>query len=203
MKRYLISAGFAIVVVTAIFLLMIQLIHQQAKARPETKAVVISADIIKEKKTKPKTRRKKPPEKKELKKPAVKPLSKIDNLNQEKTDSLVDVNLSIDSTQLGTGLHTGGGSRDQILTPIVTIEPQYPLVALRENLEGWVTLGFTVTRSGTVRDVQILSSKPRRVFDRAALKALQKWKYRPEIINGQTVESPDQVVTLEFNLEDS
>ncbi|HFB66466.1 MAG TPA: energy transducer TonB [Aeromonadales bacterium] len=200
MKRYLTSAGFAIVVVTAIFLLMIKLIQQEVPAKPVTKAVDLNLDLIIEKDPIPKPHRK-PPEKKEIKDPPKAPQNQPDDSTKVKISQVVK--LTIDSESIVPGLNNGGGNSDQMLTPVVTIEPQYPAVALRENKEGWVTLGFTVTRSGTVTNVKVLNAKPRRVFDKAALRALYKWKYRPEIVDGQAVESPDQVVTLQFNLEDS
>ena len=200
MKRYLTSAGFAIVVVTAIFLLMIKLIQQEVPAKPVNKAVDLNLDLIIEKDPVPKPHRN-PPEKKEIKDPPKVPQNQPDDSSKVKISQVVK--LTIDSESIVPGLNKGGGNSDQMLTPVVTIEPQYPVVALRENKEGWVTLGFTVTRTGSVTNVKVLNAKPRRVFDKAALRALYKWKYRPEIVDGQAVESPDQVVTLEFNLEDS
>lgn len=202
MKRYLTSAGFAIVVVTAIFLLMTKLIQQEVPAKPVITKLNLDPDIRPETKPIPKPPRK-PPEKEEIKNPPKVPAPDTVDRSKVKVNQVVEIKFDGNSEISFTGLRNGTGSHDQMLTPIVTIEPQYPAVALRENKEGWVTLGFTVTRTGKVKDVKVLSSKPRHVFDRAALKALYKWKYRPEVVAGQAVESPDQVVTLEFNLEDS
>lgn len=52
---------------------------------------------------------------------------------------------------------------------------------------------------GTVTDVKILDSKPRRLFDRAAKRAILKWKFKPRVVDGKPV--PRRAVqTIEFKL---
>ena len=94
-----------------------------------------------------------------------------------------------------------GGALGSEVTPLVRIEPQYPRKAAMQKIEGWVTLQFNITPAGTVSDVQILDSKPPKIFDRAAIKALRKWKYRPKTENGKPVEQKNLKVQLKFTLE--
>ncbi len=83
---------------------------------------------------------------------------------------------------------------------LVRIQPVYPPDALRQRIEGWVTIQFTITPSGAVKDPKVIDSKPRRVFDQAALRSIIKWKFKPRVINGKAVES-SAIQTLEFKLE--
>jgi protein TonB len=46
--------------------------------------------------------------------------------------------------------------------------------------EGWVLLEFDITEVGTVDNVKVIESEPRRVFDSSARRALLKWKYKPK-----------------------
>lgn len=81
----------------------------------------------------------------------------------------------------------GFGLVDGDVMPIVKIMPQYPAAALRRELEGYVVVTFTVTRTGTVADVEVEeSSAP--IFERAAIDAAYKFRYRPRVINGEAVE---------------
>lgn len=67
------------------------------------------------------------------------------------------------------------------------VQPRYPTHAVRSNQEGSVTLKFTVTTSGNVKHVQILSAEPRHIFDHAARTAVERWKFKPALRNGKPV----------------
>ena len=90
--------------------------------------------------------------------------------------------------------------RDRSATPIVRIEPRYPVPAARDGISGWVQLGFTIDETGTVTDVQVLAAEPARVFDREAVAALRRWKYQPKMLEGKAVKQTGMQVQLDFSL---
>jgi periplasmic protein TonB len=61
--------------------------------------------------------------------------------------------------------------------PLARAKPAYPRAALRRGLEGSVLLEFSVDPDGNVVAPRVIESRPRGVFDEAALEALSKWKY--------------------------
>lgn len=79
------------------------------------------------------------------------------------------------------------------------VNPKYPERALRQGLQGWVDLRFTITENGDVEDIQVVNAQPRREFDREAVRALQQWKFRPRVENGRPVRTTAQQ-RLEFKL---
>ncbi len=79
------------------------------------------------------------------------------------------------------------------------VEATYPQRALRQRIEGWVELTFTVTATGDVADIKVIDSQPRREFDREATRALGQWKFKPRITNGKPV-SASARQRLEFKL---
>ena len=85
--------------------------------------------------------------------------------------------------------------------PIVRIDPQWPREALVEGIEGYVVVEVTIGADGSVKDVRVLQSKPRRMFDRNVIRAVLKWKFKPRIINGVAVERK-AIQMLEFTLDD-
>lgn len=72
--------------------------------------------------------------------------------------------------------------------PTVRIPPQYPPRALRAGIEGNVTVEFTIAKDGSVKDPEIVSANPENIFNDAVLRAIQRWKFEPEKVEGQVVE---------------
>ncbi len=79
-------------------------------------------------------------------------------------------------------------------------DPVYPPAALRDHVEGWVELLFTITETGAVRDIEVVDSEPRGVFESAASEALGAWRFRPRLANGQPV-ARRSTFTLRFNVD--
>ncbi|HXV39538.1 MAG TPA: energy transducer TonB [Steroidobacteraceae bacterium] len=68
------------------------------------------------------------------------------------------------------------------------VAPTYPQRALEKGTEGWVDIEFTVAADGTVRDAVVKASEPAGTFDRAALSAVERWRYEPYLVNGAATE---------------
>ncbi len=62
---------------------------------------------------------------------------------------------------------------------ISTPSPQYPTEALREGRQGEVVVEFTVNPDGSVSDPRVVRANPPRVFDRAAISAVRRWRFQP------------------------
>ena len=92
-------------------------------------------------------------------------------------------------TPIPTGPLVQGGWQSGDLLPIVAVAPVYPARALTRNLEGYVVLEFTVTEIGTVRDAFVVTSTGS-VFERPAIEAVYKFKYKPRVVDGTPVETP-------------
>ena len=92
------------------------------------------------------------------------------------------------------------GEIDRSAVPIVRIPPEFPFHA---KTGGWVLVEFDITLAGSVQNAVVVDSEPGRIFDRSALKAIQKWKYRPKIVNGEPVfqYGMQQKITYEFEGE--
>ena len=85
--------------------------------------------------------------------------------------------------------------------PIVRVAPVYPSRALSRGIEGFVDLAFTVTTAGTVKDPVVIQSTSS-LFDRAAIRAVLKFKYKPRVVDGQPVEVPNVKTRITFKIEE-
>jgi len=85
-----------------------------------------------------------------------------------------------------------------LAAPVATskVDPAYPADAMRDNVEGTVTLYAIIHADGTVSGIKILNSVDPRL-DTAAAKALARWQFRPGMKNGDPVEL-EAVVQIPF-----
>jgi len=96
--------------------------------------------------------------------------------------------MSIDIPDINVDIGIGGDiAIARELTPLVRVPAEYPMSALSRGIEGFVVLRFTVTETGSVVDAEGLSAEPSGVFNRAALRAVSRFKYQPQFVNGRPV----------------
>lgn len=96
--------------------------------------------------------------------------------------------LIVDMPKIDIDIDVGGGiAIARELTPLVRFPPEYPIRATTNGVEGYVILRFTVTETGSVADPEVLRSEPPRMFDRAAIRAILRWKYQPQLANGKPI----------------
>ena len=77
------------------------------------------------------------------------------------------------------------------------VSPVYPPNALRLRIEGTVELLATISKSGDITQVKVVSGDSQ--LSKAAADAVKQWKYKPYLLNGEPVEIQTQV-TIKFKL---
>lgn len=143
------------------------------------------------------------------------PTAKVVVAKQEKPVVGENLNLGLQKLDVGMGKGsiyvgvTGAAANDAALgtpggeamaVPMVKIEPAYPREAAIGGIEGWVKVCFTIGADGSVKSPQVVDSKPKRIFDREALRGIMKWKYKPTVTNGKAVDTPNQCSIIDFKL---
>ena len=98
----------------------------------------------------------------------------------------------------------GGGMSafDSDVIPVVQVPPAYPRNAKQARIEGFVTMNVTIRPDGSVSNVKVVKAQPKRLFDKAAMAAMLRWKFRPKIVDGQPVAQRAEQ-TIEFKLGNS
>jgi len=85
--------------------------------------------------------------------------------------------------------------------PLVRIPPQYPPRALERGIEGHCNMQFDVTPDGIpVNIVALECSTP--LFSRASSRAVERWRYEPEIQNGKAIWRRGVQTRLDYSLDD-
>lgn len=183
-----------------LFLLMQALISQPPNVNDARKNKVIEFVRIKRDSTVAEKERKLPdkPKKEEPPPPP--------DLNFSTPDASSGDTMSIAASGIDMGVNLGGpgaglASADSDVAPLVRVPPVYPARAQERGIEGYVVVEFTIAEDGTVKNAIVLESQPSKIFDRAALRAIRKWKYKPKVEDGIAMERPGNRIRIPFELE--
>ncbi|MBW8869391.1 MAG: energy transducer TonB [Acidobacteriales bacterium] len=76
--------------------------------------------------------------------------------------------------------------------------PQYPAIAKASDTEGTVVLQAMISKTGTIEGLHVISGSP--MLQQAAIDAVRSWRYRPYMLNGQSVEV-ETTVNVIFKLQ--
>lgn len=79
--------------------------------------------------------------------------------------------------------------------------PVYPQKELARGTEGFVHIGFSVDTLGRVFDAYIIEAEPKGAFEKSALKAIKKFKYKPKYEDGVPVVSKGLSYLFRFEVE--
>lgn len=77
------------------------------------------------------------------------------------------------------------------------VEPVYPPLARAARVQGEVILTAIIDTNGAIKNLQLVSGHPMLVP--AAISAVQQWRYKPYLLNGQPVEV-ETTITVIFSL---
>jgi protein TonB len=183
--RYVIGVGLAAIVTFGLFYLMQWLIQTDGAQLDEGSdgRVLDFVRVEQEQELQTKDRKPEPPPPPDEPPPDMPDPSfdsDVEALGMDIGGAGMDANLDIQGQ--------GGFSADGEYLPIVKVAPVYPRRALTRGIEGYVLLEFTVTKSGSVQDPVVVEADPPGIFDRAAIQAALKFKYKPKVVNGEPID---------------
>ena len=192
--RFLVSTALGLLVALLLFLIMHSLISGRSSMERDGDSAV-RLDFIKVDQDELENIKKRTPPPKPVppKKPPPPPKVTLDNPDQPRPDMP-----RIEMPRISLGVSAGGGpylgnwsagdpGADGDVIPIVRIEPQFPREALINGISGWVVVEFIIEPDGSVSKPRVVDSDPPRVFDRNAIRAIFKWKFKPRIVDGKPV----------------
>ena len=181
--RLISSAALALPVAIALFFVMLSLVDRDWE-QPDTKNRKV-AEIITPEDTLETNLAEAKPEKvddPEEPPPDLEPIqfeTQID-MNVANTAPMTGVNLNLNSS----GMSSGDGE----YLPIVKVAPIYPRRAQTRGITGYCIVEYTVTKTGSIRDPFAVDCQPKGIFERASLKASEKFKYKPRVVDGEPIE---------------
>ena len=194
--RYAIGVGLGALVTFALFFLMQAIIAtNEANLDEGVKGKLL--DFVRlqdDQEIETKQRKPKPPP------PPDEPPPDMPKPDFEASDISQGVDIGAVSVDVSLSVEGGGFSSDGEYLPIVKVNPQYPRRALTRGIEGYVILEYVVTKIGGVRDPVVIEAKPPGIFNRAAINAAMKYKYKPKVVNGEAIDVAGVKTRIVFEL---
>jgi TonB family protein len=108
--------------------------------------------------------------------------------NKEKTGSAIKIWLD-NGSEAPKRIKVGGDAQADNI--VQKVQPIYPPEAKAERIQGLVLFTVIIGKDGTVQNITLVSGDP--VLAQAAREAVQKWVYKPTLLNGDPVEVVTQV----------
>ncbi|MAA74985.1 MAG: energy transducer TonB [Salinisphaeraceae bacterium] len=213
--RVFVAAVVAVFIAAGLFLLMMYMVHN-TDAGIDDDADLGAVNFIRfnekddQLKTKDRSKPEEPPPPKEPPPPAPEvsanipaPQANLPKLDIPNIKTNVNVNAApylgnVENAAPAPAKSTGEADRD--VAAVVRVPPVYPSTAKRAKIEGYVTLEFTVAPDGSVSDISVLDAQPPRMFNQAAIAAIQRWRFKPRVQGGQRVAAKARQ-TIRFELD--
>ena len=89
------------------------------------------------------------------------------------------------------------GGNVQAAKLVNRVQPVYPPLARQTRISGTVRLHAIIGKDGSVQQLEVMSGHP--LLVRAAMDAVQQWRYQPTLLNGEPVEV-DTTIDVIFSL---
>jgi len=202
-SRYAVTGLAAAVITFGLFYIMQELIAKSGDREAKTQKVTVIEFSRTRADTDTQTRERKLPEKVEQEKEPEAPEIDLTNIPKPSGDGIGKMGIGVIVSQVKlSGGPSLGAPTDGEEVPLVRIEPRYPPRALSRGIEGWVQLEFTVSETGAVVDPVVIDAEPSSIFNSSAVRAVERWKYKPKVVDGVAVPRKGVQVVLTFKIAD-
>lgn len=202
MLRLLIALPVALAMALGLFTFMAWMVDAGHQRVPEEKQLLAFDMVMVEQEREAQRRQRVAPEKPDTPEP---PPEAVPTASQTTATTAAPTmpNLALDTAVSGLAINvpqfSDFGSNQQAM-PLYRVEPRYPARAMKKGAEGYVVILFTIDQQGRPTDIKVTEAKPRRLFEKEAIRALRKWKYQPKVVEGKAIAQVGQTVRLEFKI---
>jgi|TARA_X000000950_G_scaffold95851_1_gene120988 protein TonB len=191
------SAILGLVVTFSLIVLMFKLIDSGNREMDEKEAIKIADFLHVEREM---TTNEKVAEIEKPDEPEPPPELPDDNIEFETPENMVSMAAAPVTKNLSVGL--GSFARDTDFIPVYVPQPQYPRRAQSRGKEGYAVVQVIITTTGGVRDPIMVEEDPEGWgFGRAALKAANKLKYNPRVVDGVPEEVSGVMYKFTFQMQ--
>lgn len=194
--RYLTAGAMALATTLGLLLLMHILIQSDVKAPEQGATYKVPNIVMPERKIDTRFDVSKPerPDEPQEAPPDI-PQPEFDNM--EAVSGGISIQPTFGDKAQISGPASFGGDGEMI--PLTVVQPEYPRRAAQRGLEGYCTVSLTVGANGATKDITI-DDCPEEVFGRPSIRAAERLKYKPRVVDGQPVDVPGVKYKFTFQM---
>lgn len=122
------------------------------------------------------------------------------DLPSESLSTIVGSIPEFDAPDLNSG-NVSFNISDRNAQPLVRIPPQYPPRAAERGIEGFCLMQFNVSPDGTPIDIIALECSSS-MFERSSIRAVERWRYSPRIVDGVAQTRTGVQTRLDYQLDE-
>ncbi|MGF1689478.1 energy transducer TonB [Photobacterium japonica] len=204
MLRLLVALPIALAMALGLFTFMAWMVDNGHQRAEKEKTFVAIDMVMVEQEREARRRQRAVPEKPDTPEPPPQAMPTASTQAVANTAAPTMPSLNLDTAVSGLAINiptfSDFGTNQQAM-PLYRVEPRYPARAMKQGAEGYVVMSFTIDTQGRPTEVKVIESKPRRLFEREAMRALKKWKYQPKVLDGKAMAQVGQTVRLEFKIQ--
>jgi protein TonB len=199
LRRFSLAIAIACVVTFGLFWSMQALVSISGELKEGMSISAIEFVRLKRDNTPQEKKREPPKRAKPKQQPPPPEINMAKNINP--SDAVGEIAPMVDTAvELRKASNLSAGTGDRDVVPLVRVDPQYPAKAKQRGIEGYVDIEFTISPAGTVEDPKVIGASPRGIFEKAALRAVRRWRYNSKIVDGQPTARPGIRIRLRFTL---
>ncbi|MBC6427852.1 MAG: energy transducer TonB [Cellvibrionales bacterium] len=101
-----------------------------------------------------------------------------------------------------TGTATAAEPATPQMAATAAVVPLYPNAALKRKHTGWVVVRYSVNAAGRAENIEVTSSEPAGVFDRAVRRAVRQSRYQVPMIAGAPGSIDGQYQKFVFEIDE-
>jgi len=203
MLRLLIALPVAMAMALGLFTFMAWMVDNGHQRAPEDKQLLAFDMVMVEQERDAQRRQRVVPEKPDTPEPppeAVPTASQTTATTVAPTMPSLALDTAISGLAINVPTFSDFGSNQQAML-LYKVHPRYPSKATKRGVEGYVSLSFDVDPQGRPMNIKVIDAKPRRLFEKEAIRALRKWKYQPKIVDGKAIVQEHQTARVEFKIQ--
>lgn len=92
---------------------------------------------------------------------------------------------------------------DSQAVTLASANARYPTRALQDGVSGWVTVEMSVDPDGSVAGARVIEASPEGYFEKATLKAIRKFRFRPKMVEGVPTVAHGVLYRMTFDMAGS
>jgi len=176
----------SLLVTLGLFYLTASILYQESELNQEDTSVILADFRMPERNIETISKVKKPEKPQQRTEPTIE-LPQFQIPGADSTIEKMQLDMPTIDTDIKLSMTMPEASSDSDYVAVLKVAPLYPQRAANRKIEGYVVVEYSISAAGQVSNVKVIDAKPTGVFEKSAIEAAKRFKYKPRKVNGKHV----------------